>query len=817
VVTVSEERRTSFLGPGLSTFVGRERETEALITLLANARLVTLTGPGGSGKTRLALETAQSVGSAVRDVHVVELAALRDPALVPAAIVNAFGLRATGTEAPLELLARHVGSRDGLLVLDNLEQLLPGVAVTLVEILQRCTEIGLLVTSRVPLNLRAERVVRVEPLPVPAADAGPDGLAEVASVALFVERARASGIELRLDGAEGATIAAICRRLDGLPLALELACARLRLLPPAALLERLEHGLGVLAGGPIDVPYRQRTLRDTIAWSVDLLPLREAALFPRLGVFPGSFDLAAARAVASAGIVETEEELLETLVVLVDHSLLCVAELEGEPRFVMLETIREYALEQLEEERALRDRHLTYYLALAEEAAANLEGPGRKSMARRIDDEAVNLRAALGWAEAHVLATEMLRLAAALAFYWREHGDLREGQGWLERAIALAGPAPSVPLAGTLIGLSRIIMVLGDRRHGQALAEQAFEVASAVGDRRDAGRALFYLAIGMVDEGGLDNAAALLERALAVARECEDAALASYCLLMMGKVAWHRGDQDRARRYYEESAAVGCETGDPVRMSIPLIRLGRLRIIVFGDVRGGLANLETAVALLQDTDARDYLGLGLIDLSQARLRLGQLEQARRDCREGLRLLSRTASPDDLIETLETMAEWLGMVGADEAALRAWAADERAREDLGSSFSPGERAWMEPLWARERHAMGEPQASLAWLAGRSEHLNEAVAAACEAMERADPCTTPPRMPVAPRGAALTHREVEVLALLGQGRSDAEIAEQLFISKKTASVHVANIKGKLGSDSRVETALAAVRLGLVERVV
>jgi predicted ATPase/DNA-binding CsgD family transcriptional regulator len=815
VVTESGEQRTSFLGPGLSTFVGREREIEDLTGLVESARLVTLVGPGGSGKTRLALEAAERFrGTDGRQVDVAELAALRDPALVPAAIAQALGLRATGSEAPFELVARHVGRGDQLLVLDNLEQLLPGAAATLAELLGRCPALRLLVTSRVPLNLRAEHVFRVEPLPVPGTDANLEELSAVPSVALFLERARASGSEVRPDPVAAGTIAAICRRLDGLPLAIELAAPRLRLLSPTALLARLEEGLGVLAGGPLDVPDRQRTLRDTIAWSVELLPAREAALFGRLGVFRGGFDLAAALAVAAPGIVDTEDELLEALSVLVDHSLVRVAQSEGTPRFAMLETIREYAREHLDDEPILRDRHLAHYLALAEEAAARLEGPGRKSMARRIEDEAQNLRAALGWAEVHARAADMLRLTAALGFYWREHGDLREGRDWLERAAALAGPDPSAPLAQTLIGLSRIVMVLGDRRHGQILADQALAVASAVGDTRDVGRALFYRAIGMVDEGRLDVAAASLERALAVARECVDAALISYCLLMLGKVAWHQRDHEGARRYYEESAAVGRESGDPVRMSIPLIKLGRLCMIAFGDVRGGLEHLESAVALLRETDARDYLGLALLDLGQARLRLGQLEQARSDAREGLALLLRTASPDDLIEALETMAEWLGTVGSNEAALRAWAADERAREDLGSSFSPGERAWMEPLWARERREMGEQRASLAWEAGRSQHLTEAVAAAREAMEHADPSAARPRLPD-PRGAALTHREVEVLALLGRGCSDGEIAERLFISKKTASVHVANIKGKLDTENRVETALAAVQMGLVPR--
>ena len=492
----------SVRGPALSSFVGRERELKEIEDLLRTARLVTLTGPGGSGKTRLVLAAAERLTTSDgRTVHVVELAALRDPALVPAAITTALGLRATAVETPLDLLARHLATGDVLLVLDNLEQLLPA-ATSIGELLARCPRLCVLTTSRVPLGLSAERRVEVQPLALPPQGASIEELEAAPAVALFLERARAVERSFALSPANAETVMAICRRLDGLPLALELAAARLRLLPPAALLARLEHGLAVLTGGPVDAEERHRTLRDTIAWSVGLLPAREAGLFARLGVFAGGFTFAAARDVAAPGILGDEDELWEALGVLVDHSLVRVApDLESEPRFGMLETIHEYAAELLDEEGELRERHLRHYLALAEEAAAGLEGPGRRSRARRLDDEAENLRAALSHAEAHLRAADMLRLTAALGFYWREHGDLREGRDWLEHAIALAEPDPSSPLAQSLLGLSRIVMVLGDRRRGQVLADEAFEVACAIGDERDAGRALFYGAIGMVDEG----------------------------------------------------------------------------------------------------------------------------------------------------------------------------------------------------------------------------------------------------------------------------------------------------------------------------
>ncbi len=288
-------------GPTLSSFVGRERELEEIEDLLRTARLVTLTGPGGSGKTRLALAAAERLSTSDgRTVHAVELAALRDPALVPAAITTAAGAaRDCRWRPPWISLARHLATGDVLLVLDNLEQLLPA-ATSIGELLVRCPRLCVLTTSRVPLGLSAEQRVEVQPLALPADGASIEELEATPAVALFLERARAVERSFALSAANAETVMAICRRLDGLPLALELAAARLRLLPPTALLARLEHGLAVLTGGPVDAEERHRTLRDTIAWSVGLLPEHEAGLFARLGVFAGGFTFAAARDVAGS-------------------------------------------------------------------------------------------------------------------------------------------------------------------------------------------------------------------------------------------------------------------------------------------------------------------------------------------------------------------------------------------------------------------------------------------------------------------------------------------------------------------------------------
>jgi predicted ATPase/DNA-binding CsgD family transcriptional regulator len=811
VVTERAERRTAVLGPGPSTFVGREQELAALTGLLGSARLVTLVGPGGSGKSRLALEAADGMASADREVVVVELAALRDPALVPAAIAGALGLRASGSEAPFERLVRFLESdgADRLLLLDNLEQLLPAAAETVAELLGRCPGLRLLVTSRVPLNLRAEQVFRVEPLPVPGAEVEPGALADVPSVALFAERARAVQPGFRLEESNGSTVAALCRNLDGLPLALELAAARLRLLSPTALLARLEQGLGVLAGGPVDAEERHRTLRDTIAWSVALQPPREAALFGRLGVFRGGFDLSAVQAVAEPGIVDSEDELLERLGVLVDQSLVRVADGAAQPRFGMLETIREYAREHLEDERTLRDAHLVYYLALAEDADRELNGPGHATAARRIGADIENLRAALSWAETSGRHAELLRLAAALALYWRLHGDIREGRDRLERAIALA-PSGDPALARALLGLARIAETLRDPGYGRH-DRAALEAAQASGDERTAGRALLGIAYEHADTDRLDEATAVLERVLEIGHSVPDATLVCDALVLSGSIARERADFQRARACCEEAGTVAVKAGYATSRGVQLNNLAML-VRQMGEPRRALSLLTDAVEVHAAVGDHDGQGWAMLGQAFALTDLFRVAEARTAIHEGLALGSSTGSPDHRLHALSAIALWLGVASQPREALQAWAAHERGRSEIGFPYGDGDRSRLGPLVARDRRAAGEPRASLAWAEGEAMDLEAALTAALRAMDAVDLAHRPSR-PLDPRGRVLTRREVEVLALVGEGCSDGQIAERLFISKKTASVHVANIKDKLGTGNRVETALAAVRMGLV----
>ncbi|HET8631856.1 MAG TPA: AAA family ATPase, partial [Thermomicrobiales bacterium] len=431
--------------------LGREDELAALADELArpDVRLVTLVGPGGVGKTRLALAVAEAQAAACPDgVAFVALGPVADPELVLPTAARALGLGERPGQPLVERLEEYLADRRMLLVLDNFEHLLPA-APLLADLLAACPGLTLLITSRAELRLRWEHIFPVPPLALPDAgrEPAPDGLASYAAVRLFVARARAARPDFALTADNVATVAAICRRLDGLPLALELAAARLRVLGPAALLARLGDGLALLAGGARDLPARQRTLRDTLAWSHDLLAPAEQALFARLGVFVGGWTAAAAGAVCGAA-ADPPLSVLEGLDALVANSLLRLeAVVDGEPRFGMLETIRAYALERLEESgeaETIRRAHADYYLALAEGAAPPPGGPGGEARPAWAEDDYDNLLSAQHWALAH---GERARAIPLLGAAHRARARLRSS-----RAAFPPRPGRTVGVGDVLLG-----------------------------------------------------------------------------------------------------------------------------------------------------------------------------------------------------------------------------------------------------------------------------------------------------------------------------------------------------------------------------
>ncbi|HEX8733309.1 MAG TPA: helix-turn-helix domain-containing protein, partial [Ktedonobacterales bacterium] len=540
----------------VTALLGRDEAIREVVALARRpgTRLVTLTGPGGIGKTRLALGAAAELLPDFSDgVWFVRLSRLTDPALVILTIAEALGVREAGSEPVGETLRARLSGGHTLLTLDNFEQV-AGAAPDVAELLEACPALCVLTTSRAPLRLQGERVYPVAPLGAPPAakpnqrrDWTPDELAEYPAVALFVERAQAAKPDFALTAANTAAVAEICARLDGLPLAIELAAARVKLLPPVALLAHLERGLGLLAGGARDLPERQQAMRDTIAWSERLLSADEQLLFRRLAIFAGGCALDAAEAVCAApeGLAPLGGALLDRLEALVDQNLAQQREEGDEARFGMLRVIREYALARLVESgeaEAARRAHAGWALALAERVDPELIGPDATIWLERLEREHDNLRAALDWARTQGELAIGLRLVVALLRYWMMRGHLGEGRTWAEGLLADAEARgqPAPPMAFFAAG------VLALYQRDEAAATRWLERAAArgreLGDLNVTARAQSSLGIARMQQGDLGRARASLEESLDLMRSLGDKRGIAIALGNLGVVIYTQGD-----------------------------------------------------------------------------------------------------------------------------------------------------------------------------------------------------------------------------------------------------------------------------------
>jgi len=801
----------------LTSFVGRSRELAELEVAVASGRLVTVVGAGGSGKTRLALEFAARRLAAAPDLHFVDLTPITDPALVAGSIATVLGVREVAGEALQDTLARRIGDREVVLVLDNLEQL-PGAGSVIAGLLAASPGLRVLATSRAPLHVRGEQEYRLAPLqlPGPAELASLEELAEVEAVKLFVERARAIDPAFALTGDNAVAVAGICARLDGLPLAIELAAARTRLFTPTALLGRLDRRLPVLTDGPIDAPIRQRTLRSTIGWSFALLSGHDQRVFASLGVFAGGFTLAAAEAVAvDPADPNGGPDVLNNLNHLVEQNVLTVGpDAEGEPRFRMLETIREFARDQAPEADrvGLRDRHLAYFVALAERSEPQLRGPDQAAWLRRLAAEQADIRAALAWAQEAHHDESMLRLAAALRRrFWHDAGGLGEGLRWLEASLAVAADAPAALRVKVQQRAAWIAWEMGDSDRSQELFEASLGAADN-DDHWSRIEALIGLSHRALGAGGpeLDAAAERMDEAIEQARHdgTPGGGLVEP-LLVAGQLAEARGDRAQARTHFEEALDMAREAGDVWGAASALTQRGALALTA-GEHAHAEALLAESVRLSIESGERALVfAHATAALAQALTAQGKLEAARSRLREGCDTVRGMENPPGDTFLLEAAAGWLASAGMLPAAVEAWAAADAYRTSHRWPVVPEEQKTRRRSWAATREALGTVRFERLWAMGRSRDMQEALDLAMVAVEAADlqhlPDTTPAR-----RGRFdLTPREQQVLALVASGMSDGEIATALVISKKTASVHVANIKAKLGASSRVEVATIALR--------
>jgi predicted ATPase/class 3 adenylate cyclase len=538
-----------------TSFIGRDRELAEVGALLRRARLVTLTGPGGTGKTRIALGVAAREARAFRDgVHLVDLSAVTDPDLVPSTIVTSLGVRGDPAGDPVEALIEHLRTKDLLLVLDNLEQVLDAAAIVN-QLLDAAPDLRVLTTSRVPLHLSDEHEYDVDPLALPELEAAGDveRLATYESVMLFVDRAGAVRRGFQLTDENAAAITGIVERLDGLPLAIELAASRVKTLAPQALLERLERRLPLLGGGPRDHPARQRTLRDAIDWSYELLEEPEARLFARVSVFSGGFTVDAAEAVCGPGL---EVDVLDGIEALVDKSLVTRAEGIASARYRMLETIREFGVERLEassEHDEMRRRHVRFVEAMTEVPEHDLLARDRSRM-DRLEEEHDNIRVALQWSIDSGDAEPGLRIAGALWRYWQVRNHLAEGRRWTEELLALpAAAARTSARAAALTALGSLAYYLRDVDEVRPAYEESLEISHELGDRAGEADGAYNLGFASLLEGDHTTAKAYFQEAERIYRDLDDPVQYAHVLAGLGLVTIQEGDLERASDLIEEA------------------------------------------------------------------------------------------------------------------------------------------------------------------------------------------------------------------------------------------------------------------------
>jgi predicted ATPase/DNA-binding CsgD family transcriptional regulator/transcriptional regulator with XRE-family HTH domain len=748
--------------------IGRARERAALPELVRQhgGRLVTLTGVGGAGKTRLALQVAADLAGAFPDgVCLVELAPIRDAALVPQAVAVALGVQESPGTPLQETLAAVLRSQALLLVLDNCEHLIDACAELAERLLSGCPDLRILATSREPLQIAGERPWRVPPLAVPRADgvASLDEIAGCPAVQLFLERAQSIDAAFELTAENATAIAQVCIRLDGIPLALELAAARVQVLTVAQILERLDDSLRLLTGGARAAPTRQQTLRAALDWSYDLLTEPEQAVLRRLTVFAGGCDFEAAEAVA--GSTASGLELIDVLGRLVDKSLLLAADVDGTARYHLLEPVRQYGEQHLRasgEFQITRSRHAGHFADLAEQALPELRGPAQVAWLRRLDREHDNLRAALRWALEHGDPDAALRLSVALVPFWDGRGHLGEGRRWLHAAL-------DAPQASTASAALRTRALLG----AGALAEW---------------------------QGDLDAAEPLLDQCLTLARAQDDRPSVAWSIAWLGVMHVSRGDVARAVPLFEESLELFRSLHDEPGIAFVLLDLG-IAVAYQGDTARACLLLEESLQLFRALGDTRYVAIANTMLGYTVSFLGDAARAAALCAEGLRGHWEVGDRTYLAYSLVVIAGVLNRLRQPVRAVRLLGAAEALSEAVVGPLASSTFAHRERLVAALRRRLDETEFEPAWAAGRGMTLDEAVAEALTDAPLAPP-PTPPSRPDQPRNLLepLTAREREVARLVAQGYTDRQIAEALTVALSTVGTHVHHVLAKLGVRSR-----------------
>src|SRR6266849_2203737 len=762
-------------------FVGREQEVRTVCGLLCRpeVRLLTLTGPGGMGKTRLALHVAAELADQFADgVFLIPLAPLSDPEQVIPAIIQTLGVSDQSGHSPLTVLNAALKDKQMLLLLDNFEQVIPA-ALLVAELLAACPRLTILVTSQVVLRLQAEREFALPPLAVPNPKQLPDliTLSQYEAVALFIQRAQAVKPDFVVTNANAPAVAGICARLDGLPLAIELAAARAKFFALPALLARLEQGLAVLSGGARDLPARQQTLRGAIAWSYNLLAPEEQKLFRRLSVFVDGCMWEAAEVVCRAA-GELETDILDGLLSLMDKSLLQQETREdGEPRFRMLQMLREFGLECLTntgETEVTQQAHAEYYLTLAEEAEPQLRGTEQARWFARLEQEHGNLRAALTFLleQAQVQAdsqdgqqqTErVLRLCVALYWFWYHRGHLREGKAFLDQALARRSGVEAVLQARALNAAADWAYFLDDIKRAEMLCTESLTLFRELNDRAGMASSLFHLGSSARVRGQYMLARSRLKEAAVLFQEVGASWKRGRCLTELARIATEQSQYEQAQALLEESLVLyqalcdeerigwvrylqarmlfvsqqdlssgrvlaeqslarSREVGNVWYSSFPLGLLGEMHLLQ-GELALAADRLEESVAIFQEAGDRFDAAGPLMGLARVAVAQGNLAVALRRYQECLTMLHKLGAQESFAACLEGVAAVLVGQGMPGIAVGLWGTPEVLRESMGAPMHPVYRADYEQAVLAARTQMNEEAFGVAWAEGRAIPLEQ----------------------------------------------------------------------------------------------